>query len=217
MTHYLTRFEINATRRGAMMLMASPQKMHAATMAAFPAAEHSDTGRILWRLDASGPHHWLYLLSPTEPDLTHLVEQAGWPSKPHWETRDYAPLLHKLDTGQRWAFRLRANPTHTVTENGRKRVFGHVTATQKLDWLLRRTESLGIAIPASSAGEPDVLLSGFDQRVFQREGSKVTLALAGYEGNIEVTDPERLRIALTAGIGRGKAYGCGLMTLARQG
>src|SRR5690348_11369071 len=87
---FLTRFEINAARRNAKSLLASPQRMHSAVMHAFTAAEHAaDAGRTLWRVDRSGPHLWLYLLSPAEPDLTHLVEQAGWPSKPHWDTRSY--------------------------------------------------------------------------------------------------------------------------------
>ena len=34
-------------------------------------------------------------------------------------------------------------------------------------------------------------------------------------GRLEVTDTALLRASLTAGMGRGKAYGCGLMTLAR--
>ena len=43
----------------------------------------------------------------------------------------------------------------------------------------------------------------------------MTLGVATFEGVLEVTDPDALRRALTHGIGRGKAYGCGLMTLAR--
>ena len=43
----------------------------------------------------------------------------------------------------------------------------------------------------------------------------MTLVLATFEGVLEVTEPEALRRVLTHGIGRGKAYGCGLMTLAR--
>ena len=43
----------------------------------------------------------------------------------------------------------------------------------------------------------------------------MTLALATFEGVLEVTDPDALRHGLVHGIGRGKAYGCGLMTLAR--
>ena len=46
---HLTRFEINPARRDARMMLASPQRMHAAVLAAFP--ESRDDGRILWRLD----------------------------------------------------------------------------------------------------------------------------------------------------------------------
>ena len=36
-----------------------------------------------------------------------------------------------------------------------------------------------------------------------------------YEGTLEVTDVERFKKALTEGIGRGKAYGMGMMTIVR--
>ena len=43
----------------------------------------------------------------------------------------------------------------------------------------------------------------------------MTINRTVYEGVLRITDPESLRRALIAGIGRSKAYGCGLMTLAR--
>ena len=44
---------------------------------------------------------------------------------------------------------------------------------------------------------------------------RVTINRTVYEGVAHVTDADALRHALIAGIGRSKAYGCGLMTLAR--
>lgn len=35
-----------------------------------------------------------------------------------------------------------------------------------------------------------------------------------FDGRLEVTDPAALRRTLTQGIGKAKAYGCGLITLA---
>ncbi|MEU7482087.1 type I-E CRISPR-associated protein Cas6/Cse3/CasE [Lentzea sp. NPDC042327] len=40
------------------------------------------------------------------------------------------------------------------------------------------------------------------------------LSAASFEGRLEITDPDALRHSLTHGIGHGKAYGCGLLTLA---
>ena len=69
-----------------------------------------------------------------------MVEQAGWPlhERPR-ETKDYTPLLDRIENGQRWEFRLKANPVRKVREDkGRmpdKRVIGtiqgHVTVDQQ--------------------------------------------------------------------------------------
>ena len=50
----------------------------------------------------------------------------------------------------------------------------------------------------------------------ERKGKRmrVPVVTATFDGRLTVTDPEALRQALTSGIGRAKAYGCGLMTLA---
>ena len=41
----------------------------------------------------------------------------------------------------------------------------------------------------------------------------VTLLAVTYEGVLQVTDAERFRAMLCQGMGRGKAYGLGLMTV----
>ena len=63
----------------------------------------------------------------------------------------------------------------------------------------------------------DLAVVGRAVRRFPRNGSTVTLATATFEGHLEVTDVAALRHALNHGVGRAKAYGCGLLTLARSG
>lgn len=103
---HLSRFEINSARRAARALLASPQAMHAAVLAGFPAdsVNRASGERLLWRLDHNVNQTLLYVVSPRQPDFTHLVESAGWPSTQGWETRDYRPLLASLQAGDRWAF-----------------------------------------------------------------------------------------------------------------
>ncbi|MGO4759027.1 type I-E CRISPR-associated protein Cas6/Cse3/CasE, partial [Streptomyces sp. 2MCAF27] len=43
---------------------------------------------------------------------------------------------------------------------------------------------------------------------------EVTLTAVTFDGRLRVTDPDALRRTLTSGLGKAKAYGCGLMTLA---
>ncbi|MEV0733171.1 type I-E CRISPR-associated protein Cas6/Cse3/CasE [Polymorphospora sp. NPDC050346] len=218
---YLTRFQINPARRNARRLLSSPHAMHAAVRSAFPAVEDYERAgtRTLWRLDttATATVH-LYIVSPGRPDLTHLVEQAGWPTTDEaWVTRDYDGLLGALRTGQQWAFRLTANPTHS----GRKTAdaketqrFGYLREPEQVEWLIRRAERNGFALASQHDGRPNVKLHRRHTQTFKRGMGTVTLATATYDGILQVADADTFRRTLTGGIGHAKAYGCGLLTLA---
>jgi CRISPR system Cascade subunit CasE len=212
---FLTRFEINPARRGARALLASPQRIHAAVLAAFPDGHSTPTGqgRVLWRIDDSTHDVLLYIVSPEMPDLTHLAETVGRPLH-GWQTRDYSPLLGKLTGGDRWAFRLHANPVHNArrTEGAaRTQRFAHVTVAQQTAWLLRQAQRHGFSVPGT---EPDMIVRSRRTVKFARGERTVTLSTAVFEGQLRIEDPELFRAALTGGIGPAKGYGCGLLTLA---
>jgi CRISPR system Cascade subunit CasE len=215
---HLTRFEINTARRGAKDLLRSPQRLHAAVLAAFPYGEAgtSAAGRVLWRLDQHDRQALLYLVSPTTPDLTHLVEQAGWPSTQSWDTRDYTPLLARLGPGDEWGFRLRANPIfHRATGPGKRgQRLGHVTVGHQTEWLRRQTERHGFEVVKGVEDESDVAVTHREILKFHRQDRLVTVATAVFQGRLRITDPDAFRSALTTGIGPAKAYGCGLLTIA---
>ncbi|MFD7161750.1 type I-E CRISPR-associated protein Cas6/Cse3/CasE [Kribbella sp. NPDC059898] len=216
---FLTRMALNDVRRGTKKLLASPQAMHAAVLAGFADPRPTTEGRVLWRLDTTaGRRPVMYVVSPHKPDFTHLVEQAGWPTTETWQTRPYDALLERLEVGQRWQFRLTANPVHSVLDEGRKRgkPMAHVTVKQQEQWLIDRTERLGFRlVPSTASGSPEPDLAVLDRSVrrFSRQHSSVTIAMTTFQGHLEVAEPYRLREAMTHGIGRAKAYGCGLLTI----
>jgi CRISPR system Cascade subunit CasE len=217
---FLTRFTIDPARRGARKLLASPQVMHAAVRAAFAAAEdHERPGaRTLWRLDtAANGTVQLYLVSPGPPDLTHLVNQAGLSTAEAWTTRAYDGLLASLCPGQRWAFRLTANPTHSgrkTAEAKDTQRFGRLRAEEQAQWLADRSARCGFALAAQQDGQPNLMLHRRQTLTFKRATSAVTLTTVTYDGMLDVIDADAFRQALTSGIGHAKAYGCGLLTIA---
>ncbi len=192
-------------------MIGSPQAMHAAVLAGFGPG---GAGRPLWRLDQHDHDIALYMLSEVEPDLTHLVEQAGWPTTRTWQTRDYSGVLGSLAHGQEYGFRLTANPTHSVRlrEGARSQRVGHVTVAQQTTWLLERAERLGLDL--GTQDEPRFGVVQRATRSFRREGRTVTISTATFEGTLRVADEVAARIAIAQGIGPAKAYGCGLLTLA---
>lgn len=213
---YLTRMPLNSVRRGCKFLLASPQAMHAAVLSAFPPGTDVDgtRGRVLWRVDSQHPHVYLYIVSPEQPDLTHLVEQAGWPSVSSWETVPYGARLARLETGDVMAFRLTANP---VKQSRDPELLGkrlpHVTVAQQRDWLVERSEAHGFRIPVGLDGEASVLVSKRNRHEFRRGDGKVTLVTAQFDGHLEISDADIFRRTLTHGLGRAKGYGCGLLTV----
>jgi CRISPR system Cascade subunit CasE len=208
---YLSRIELNSRRRDTLRALASPRILHAAVEAGFPRG--SDSGRNLWRVDTLSGARYLLVLSRRKPDFTHIVEQYGWPeSGQTWESNDYAAFLRDIAKEQVWRFCLCANPVrsvHSDEEEKRGKVCAHVTAEQQKRWLANRSGKNGFSLDGKFA----VVERGMKQ--FDRKGERVTLETATFEGFLTVTDSALLCRALTDGIGRAKAYGCGLMTLAR--
>lgn len=201
--------------------------MHAVVMGSHAPTRETSTGRVLWRLDQAGSHDLqLFVVSRDRPDFTGLVEQAGWPTTSTWDTTSYQPFLQRLDAGQRWRFRLTANPVRAVsrhvTDTGRGQIAPHKTKDHQQRWFLDRVEGWGFGIPFNSVGAAQVAVvsaaaTDFRRRDDDAQEGRVTITRATYEGVLEVVDSKKLTEALTHGMGRAKAYGCGLMTLAPVG
>lgn len=208
---FMTRMALNRRRRGAMKLLTDAHAMHAAIASAFPA----DPGRTLWRVDRNGDQTLLFIVSSTPPDLTHIVEQAGWPTiEKGWETKSYEPFLESLTAGQSVHFRLAANPVRSLAQSGaaRGKISPHVGVTNQTRWLVDRSRELGLDLSTQN-----VLVTTSDTVRLVRDGKKIGLARAVFEGTTSVSDPESLRTTLCSGIGRGRAFGLGMLTVVPVG
>ena len=154
------------------------------------AVENSFSGerrRRLWRLDSLNGKLYLLLLSEELPDLTGLCAQFGTGAAP--ETRRYEPLL------ERGALK----PCYLEAEQEQ--------------WLLEQAGKHGFALT-----EGAFQVTRKQTCHFRKNGKRpVTLLAVTYEGILQVTDPEAFREMLCQGIGRGKAYGLGLMTILHGG
>ena len=83
-----------------------------------------------------------------------------------------------------------------------------------MEWLKLQSEKKGFYI------FPDtVRVQGSNWKVFYKQGSKqkVRILEVAFEGRLKVEDADVFKDALVNGIGREKAYGMGLLTIARNG
>lgn len=205
---YLSRVELDLRNHETLRALNVPRRLHGAVEAAF----EGPRTRRLWRLDRREGRLWLLILSEEVPELSGIVAQFGPPDGTA-ETRDYEPLLARVAEGTVWRFRLAANPIKNVKEaDGRGTVRNHVTAAQQEQWLAERATKHGFAL------EPDgfrVVASRWISFDKATDGSPVHIHAVTFEGLLRVTDVTLFREALIRGIGRGKAYGLGLLTIMR--
>ncbi len=94
---------------------------------------------------------------------------------------------------------------------------GHRTVAHQHAWFCERAtgskHQWGFTV-GENAESATVQVVGRGREAFRHDDGKVTFVKATYEGILTVTHPELLRQTLERGLGRGRAYGCGLLTLA---
>lgn len=209
---YLTRMYLDVARRDTMRALQLPNLIHGAVESAFT----GERRRNLWRIDRLGGRYCLLILSEEKPELSAAARQFGDENEsPAWETRDYSPLLDRVAAGGRWRFKLCANPVICKSEykpekGGRGKVCALVGAEGQRKWLLDRAQSYGFSVEPQEFG-----ITRIDRQSFQKGASRrrVSLLAVTYEGLLTVTDERLFRQSLCEGIGRGKAYGAGMLTI----
>lgn len=235
---YLSRIHLNPLRRDTQRMLANPQVLHAAILGGLSRQPVQE--RVLWRLEAPDRHRLAVLvLTESTPSWEHLVEQAGWPSadEPQALVKPYEPLLDQIQRGRTFAFRLKANPTVSTKkpldpskaqarqlagERPRGVRVAHHRLSDQVDWLLARLDRAGCTVPTDLVDDnevPAVRVTDRHRMRFHKDGRRtdappVTLESVTFDGLLRVDDPAAARTALLAGIGTGKAYGFGLLTLA---
>ncbi|MBB5157379.1 type I-E CRISPR-associated protein Cas6/Cse3/CasE [Saccharopolyspora phatthalungensis] len=226
---FLSKLQVNVASRAFRTDYANIHDLHRTVMSAFPDLPKNTPARqehgVLWRLDASPSGYTLYIQSQIHPD---------WATLPEGYLRDRAyvrclqPVLAAIQPGRRFAFRIMANPTQAISPGDKppaprrpsKRVALHRPDDQ-INWLLRQGERHGFTIPHTGDHGPDIApspspqLTGYKTATNARSGRhKITISPVRYDGHLIVTDPNALAAAVQHGIGRAKAYGCGLLSLA---
>ena len=92
-------------------------------------------------------------------------------------------------------------------------------------WLLAQADNAGFRVLINDAHLPGTKEPALQLQLRDRDKIRftkknhpgvVTIGRVTYEGMLQVTDPDPLRQAMTQGIGRARAYGCGLLTLANR-
>lgn len=192
---------------------------------------------ILHRLDIERRRGKAFLLvqAEREPDWDFL-KNTGYADE--IETKEVGGNYEAIENEMRLIFRLQANPTKRVgksdteakerfkpsgTNNEIRRRVELRTDEERFRWLAGQGERFGFKI-ADLKINPAVrnVISAKEGKIeFKKPDEKdsankktVTYGSVVFEGVLIVTDADKFREALRCGIGQGKAYGFGLLSIA---
>jgi CRISPR system Cascade subunit CasE len=148
------------------------------------------------------------------------------------ETKEFAPML---SPGDRLTFSLLANPAVNRTDPNRPGkirrhdvVMDALKAIEKGDerrrarprlieeagraWLAHRAEVSGFVL----CEDRPLRIDGYVAiEIARNRGRPIQASILQFEGVLEIRDPQRFMEKLTAGFGRARAFGCGLMLIRR--
>ena len=207
---YISRVKLDTKLDSAKRAIASPQVLHAMLANCF-----KEKNRILWRLDNLLGSMCVLMVSEIPPDFSTLEPQVCGHGV-QGETKDYSKFLSCIENGSKLQFRFRGNPVRNIPikDGKRGRVSPHIGEKHKRQWLLNVAGKNGFLLDDAQF---QIVETGM--RRFYKAGNEQAVRISGttYEGVLTVADSELFKDALCKGIGRAKAYGCGLMTVMHNG
>ena len=219
---FLSRIHLDVRSKEARRDLANPYQLHSTLCRAFsPPDTKCPSGEFLWRIepetDAAGNPRIL-VQSRKLPDWNGIGVK-GWLAEAD-PAVDLQERL-KLDTlkaGQRFRFRLRANPC--VTQNRKRQ--GLLQLADQEKWLVRKGVQHGFALPElcsfdladTSEERVDVRISQEQMlRDKQHSDNSIRIFSVLYDGILSVSEPEKFKDVLQTGIGHGKVMGLGLLSV----
>ncbi|NJN21288.1 MAG: type I-E CRISPR-associated protein Cas6/Cse3/CasE [Leptolyngbya sp. RL_3_1] len=157
--------------------------------------------QILFRQEPHSTVVWVQ--SAIEPDWSQLP--AGYLIRSDTQPADW--VASQL-ANQRFAFRLRANPSKR--DRATRKLIGLSDQAAQLAWLRRQGDRGGFAVQTVTVKSSPPILGRKGEG-----GTPIRMAPVLYDGMLTVTDGARFLAKLQEGVGRGKSYGCGLLSISQ--
>lgn len=162
-------------------------------------------------------HSYLLVQSDAEPDWERAEEFIGTSLSAECKPFEFP----RLDAETRLRFRLRANPIKTIRGGEDEARDGHgnlkrirvplKTEEAQRDWLQRKLRSAGSDLEGIVVRQEGEVVGRP-----KKSRSSIKLFSVQFDGTLRVRDPESFVATLSSGIGPGKGFGFGLISIASE-
>jgi CRISPR system Cascade subunit CasE len=202
---YLSKLKLNDRDRAVRYDLSDAHALHQRIMLAFP-DQQRDTPRTDWNvLFRQEPDSDLILVqSSIDPDWTKFP--PGYLTQ--HDSKPFSPTTSHLELGRTLQFRLKANPSKRDQKT--RKLVGIFHQADQLAWLDRQAAQHGFVVKSV-----DVIPTPSIYGIKAKGTPPIRILTVLYQGVLEITDSAQFTAAIQQGIGRGRSYGCGLLSIAR--
>lgn len=195
---YLTKIQLNQRDRDLVVHYSDSEYWHKNVMSGFQHTGYEGTDKrnkhkILFRLAGKA----LYVSSLVEPNY----KQSGWFKSV--ETKDISAVLDSFEVGDIYSFDIYVVPFKKV--EGKTLLLK--SEVEKVEWFEEK-QAYGFKLQ-------DYQLDRFSENVLENIGGKYEIKTTHFIGRLKITDKEEFKKLYCTGLGREKAYGAGMLLLAK--
>ncbi|MDG4768624.1 type I-E CRISPR-associated protein Cas6/Cse3/CasE [Solwaraspora sp. WMMD406] len=203
MTAWLTRISPDLRHPAARRDLRDVTAVHRRVMSLVPdnlGDQPRHQAGVLFRLDHTTTGPALLIQTTMAPDPGRLPDGYGTV-----QTRDISPLLDALTTGMAVHYRIAANASKRAWKGDNAGKVVALSGSHAEQWWHRKADAHGLTLRLINA-QPQPAAVG--------RTIPVRHAITLFEGHAFISDPDQARAAVMSGIGRGRSFGCGLLSLA---
>jgi len=204
---YLSRLRLDLNSFKTRYRLLNPYTLHQAISRAFPDRSEGGPGRVLYRLDEDSGSSTAIILVQSQ-------------KKPDWKKADYLsecfkeePAVKiyqpKIIRGALYYFRLRANPT---VKRGGKR-YGLLREEEQIKWLNRKASDSGFTVLGCRTTSEGIEKSK-KYEISEEDAITLSFFAVKFDGVLRAENPDLIRAAIENGIGPGKGFGFGMLSIA---
>ena len=215
MTLWLTSLTPHLDHRDTLADLADVTRLHRRLMSLFPnslgTSARSAAG-LLFRVEAAANSVRVLIQSSIQPDLSRLPHRYG-----QAETIQLDNFLQTLTNGMTVRYRITANPSKQLprgyTGPGHPGQRVALRGAQAEAWWRKHADHAGLTLTNLVMFPRRDLVGHQTGQILKAGNGKIRHAAAQYDGTATIRDLDTVRDAIRNGIGRGKPYGCGLLSV----
>ncbi len=208
---YLSQLILNDRDRKVRHDLSNIHNLHRSIMQAFPDEQREKARadwQVLFRLEPDS--NILLVQSELEPDWHKLPPSYfhQQQDKPGHQTKPFQPEISQFPVDRLLRFRLKANPSKRDKET--RKTVGLYSQTNQEEWFGRQAAQHGFSIQGL-----DIIPAANLWGTKEKGQPQIKIQTALFQGVLKVQDPVSFVKAIRQGIGKGKSYGCGLLSLSK--